>query len=1287
MIHHITRATRHLIFWSLIAFAIGLTSVRLLLAEVASYKSEISQQLGELIGAPVKVGRIRAKMRGFSPELVLSEIAIISLTPQTKPAIQLKEVRLGLNLLDTLIRRNLLSSSWITLVGAKLTVKRKADGSLAIVGLKSSDEQPLWLLQGRKYEVLQSEVLWQDEKTPGRPFKLTAVDIAILNDDQRHRVNLLMQLPDKWGQEIRVSMELKGNVFEPSVLAGRVYLEGRRLKLAALNEARLPVDLSIHGGEADIKLWSHWQQARLISLTGEGIVSALNLARPAKPPLTADKLETRFNWQSTAPGAATDQAWQLNVEHLLLTPENKPKNVDQGFLGGFTIQAPLLKAGWQPKIGVWVKHLELALASDLAQFFSPLPDAELSPVKQAKLTGQLEDMALFVDWTEKKFAVNGKFFHLGFDPVLSMPGLQNLSGHLRGTEDGGIVRLMTENARFSSAELFREPLALSQLIGAINWRQTEQHWLLSSRRIELNSPDIQTVSKFNIALPKNSDPVFLDIQGSFAGNDASKAWHYLPVGVLQPSVVDWLDHAFIAGRVPEGQFLFYGKPREFPFAHGEGVFETQFAVEQMELAYHPDWPHLTEVNADVLFFQDSLKVDLHEGLSSDVQIKQAAISIPVLGESEHLLVQGGLEGSFTGALNYLQQTPLKPQVEPVIQTIDPVGETKVKLNLKIPLLDNALAKVDGEAQLNNAKLTVKALNIPVTQVQGLLNFNEKGLYSDVIQAKALAHPIKIRIANTEQGTAIAVDGHAEISELQQLFPMPGWDQAGGDLDYQLRLMLPFAQSQSPTLTVQSPLIGVIFDLPGILNKRKEQSAPLSLVFRLVEGNQLLPLTLNYDNQVKAVLTLDTQRQSIYSGHVLLGEGEGEAQPRPRAGLSIEVNRDRLPLHDWLNLAVQSKDAKAVSTIQAIKLHSAHALWHKTELGTFDLSLQQQGDQWLGSIGSRFASGQLTFPSQAKANDKIVLAMDMLDISALKQLKAAAEPEVSAGISPKSLPLFTLSSHKTFWKTIDLGFLSIDTEPLPAGLAFKPVKLTRLEQNLELTASWIADSQQSLTQVSGRLAMPNAGELFTRLGVSKDLAETEADIHFDINWNAAPYQVSLPKLKGQVEVALKNGRLLSIEPGFGRVLGVLAMAQWLKRLQLDFSDIYQEGLTFNTIKGRFDLAQGKAATHNLVVDAIPAKITISGNTDLVNRTVDHIVNVTPKSADALPIAGTIMGKVAKLVARSLTGEDHEGFLFGSQYLVKGQWGNAEIISLHENDGLLQKTWNGITAFPWLEQQKK
>ena len=153
-----------------------------------------------------------------------------------------------------------------------------------------------------------------------------------------------------------------------------------------------------------------------------------------------------------------------------------------------------------------------------------------------------------------------------------------------------------------------------------------------------------------------------------------------------------------------------------------------------------------------------------------------------------------------------------------------------------------------------------------------------------------------------------------------------------------------------------------------------------------------------------------------------------------------------------------------------------------------------------------------------------------------------------------------------------------------------------------------------------------------------------------------------------------------------MLGMLAMAQWIKRAQLDFSDIYEEGLTFNSIKGHFDLAGGIASTHDLVVDAVPAKIAISGDTDLVSQTVDHIVDVTPKSADAVPIAGTIMGKVAALVGRSLTGKDQEGFFFGSQYLVKGAWGNAEIIPMHKNDGLLQKTWNGITDFPWLRQEE-
>jgi len=108
-------------------------------------------------------------------------------------------------------------------------------------------------------------------------------------------------------------------------------------------------------------------------------------------------------------------------------------------------------------------------------------------------------------------------------------------------------------------------------------------------------------------------------------------------------------------------------------------------------------------------------------------------------------------------------------------------------------------------------------------------------------------------------------------------------------------------------------------------------------------------------------------------------------------------------------------------------------------------------------------------------------------------------------------------------------------------------------------------------------LERAGELLKQLGITKDMTETSAVIDFAVNWDAAPYQFSLAALKGQVEVNLSNGRILSIEPGFGRVLGMLALAQWIKRAQLDFSDVYKEGLTFNSIKGHFDLLNGIAST--------------------------------------------------------------------------------------------------------------
>ena len=125
----------------------------------------------------------------------------------------------------------------------------------------------------------------------------------------------------------------------------------------------------------------------------------------------------------------------------------------------------------------------------------------------------------------------------------------------------------------------------------------------------------------------------MDLQSAFAGEDASEVKHYLPVGIMDEEVVAWLDRAFISGRMTNGGLLVYGNLNDFPFTDAPGVFEAVFNGEQFDLSYDSEWPHITGMNAEVMFSQGGLKVNVLQGQSDNVIIKQAEVTIPSLAPS------------------------------------------------------------------------------------------------------------------------------------------------------------------------------------------------------------------------------------------------------------------------------------------------------------------------------------------------------------------------------------------------------------------------------------------------------------------------------------------------------------------------------------------------------------------------------------------------------------------------------------------------------------------------------
>ncbi len=1024
---------------------------------------------------------------------------------------------------------------------------------------------------------------------------------------------------------------------------------------------KLPFLLKITDGSVNLKTWIQWQNGQLSSINGTIESKNITLNRPQHPALKFNELNSRFQLHRQ------NEIWHVEFPRIeITTPETE-------FHGAISLVLNENNSD-ENSIGVFLEKLDIAPTLAMVNFFTE------TPLLSKQLTGTLTNLHLFTQPTKKTFALDSSFDNLSVEDVTAKLNVKYLNGHLHGNELAGTLQLHSDKLLVNAPTLFRELLPDIKLETALQWRQTEEAWHIESDEIVLETKDIPSKSRLKLTLPKNG-AAFMDLQTQFEIYDATQTPHYLPVGIMDKDVVAWLEKAFEKGSLKNGQILFYGNLADFPFEKGNGVFEALFDAQQVQLNYAPEWLPLNDLTAQVRFYQDSLQVNL-SAMAQNAVIKTAEVTIPSMFTSDYVHVVAEAEGDVAQVLGFIQHTPLKSRVDSVLTAISPQGNTRLSLDLQISLVEKLNSKVKGSAYLDKVKLKVKSLDLPVQTINGVLQFTENGVFSDTITAIALNRPIQIRLQSNENHTAVYVVGSTSVDDLfNQLKILPltqlqenAWIEGGAD--YQLTLFLPYGQI-SPTLQIQSMLAGITLNLPAELAKPKLQKLPFSMTLTL--GNDaLLPLVLNYNEQLKANVTIDTKNKRLERGEVLLGDGEVTL---PDAlGLSIKISRDQLALQDWLGLAMNHSE-NSVADIHTVSIHSQNARWKKSALGEFDLRLKRDNESWKGTLDSAFAQGSLQFQNRAT----LKLELEKLDLAFFKQLQTSEEIKnetvTTSSISTKNLPSLSLQTEKTFWHDKPLGRLAIETQQSANGIAFKTIDLQATTHHLSMTGDW----QNAQTELHGKLEFVKAGQLFSNLGITQDISETTGYANLALFWQGSPQQFSLERLRGQVDLNLQNGRILSIEPGFSRILGMLALDQWLKRLQLDFSDMYAEGLTFNSIKGHFDLSQGKASSQDLTVDSIPAKILLKGDTNFVLQNVDYLVNVTPKSADAVPIAGTIVGKIMSLVGKTLTGKDQEGFFFGSQYQVKGSWGNVEVIPLHENEGLVQKTWHGLTQFPWLPQK--
>ena len=286
----------------------------------------------------------------------------------------------------------------------------------------------------------------------------------------------------------------------------------------------------------------------------------------------------------------------------------------------------------------------------------------------------------------------------------------------------------------------------------------------------------------------------------------------------------------------------------------------------------------------------------------------------------------------------------------------------------------------------------------------------------------------------------------------------------------------------------------------------------------------------------------------------------------------------------------------------------------------------------------------------------------MDFERLHLTKPEAKSGQDSSFDPRRLPPLRISSKSFKYGDFDLGQLTLESSRRPSGLHVDTFKLQAPVLMVGGQGDWENAGGLQTSRFDFEIESEELGKALTTLGYTTNIAGGKTHIDLTANWNGAPMDVALERLNGTLGMVIGKGRFLDIDPGAGRVFGLLSLQALPRRLSLDFSDLFGKGFAFDSITSEFALKDGNAYTNNLLMKGPSAIITVTGRTGLAAKDYDQMVTVKPQIGASLPLAATIAGGPAVGAAVYLAQQIFQpqiDSLAGYQYTIKGSWKDPKV----------------------------
>ena len=1226
----------------LVAMALGAGAMSQLLPLAERHPDRIAAWLSARAGRPVAFDKVETEWTRRGPLLRLDRLRVGSGTQ----ALVIGDAEILVSQYAGLLPGR--SFTELRVRGLDLTLERQADGSWQVRGLPG-------------------------EKQGGDPFstferlgelqviaaKLRIVAPALGVDATLPRVDVRLQVHgDRVRAGVRATMRdeaapLLGVLdFRRGAGDGRVYLSAKKADFAAWPPLLRIAGVRLARGSGKAEAWLDVHAHRVVAVTASTLVDGVRLqgAPLANGSATAadlGRVEGLARW------GLVDGGWRVDARKLRVGTGANAQSLDGLLLAGgrrIALRADAVDAG--PLLAV--AALSDRLAPGLRAWLSVArPQARLRNVEVAGVRGGA-------------LRAHGRVEGFGFAPDNGGPAVVGLAGDVSGDADA--VSFVPDPA---AQVQFLWPRGFGvvhrvKLHGRIDGWREGAGWRVGTGALAIDGDGYDASVRGGMWFQGDGTRPWIDIATWIGDTPVSQAHKFWIHNVMAPAVVDWLDAALQGGTVRDVRALVTGDLDDWPFRGHQGRFEARATLGDATLKFQPGWPPLQNVDAQVAFVDNGMDVR-GKGTLDGIGVRELHAGIEDFGHTR-LLVDAKGGGDAARLLALMRDSPLYGQQKETLDALTASGLADVGFALDIPFAEHKSAQIDGTVRLAGVRASDARWKLAFDDMRGGARYDQHGFEAEGLKAKHEGQPGllslragqgHVRAAGNafEAELAASMDADALIDRAPQFaWLKPYFD---GRSQWTIGVSLPESRSQAAaapsSLQLRSDLVGTRMTLPAPLGKPAGDALATRIDAQLPLGEG--DVAVAFGNR----LALRARSGKAGTGvRVVLGASSVGDAP-PANGLVATGRAPSLDALDWVLLS-RGEGNGGGFPLQRIDVAAAHLQLLGADFRDTRVQVAPAAN---GATAVQFDGNSLAGAVTIPRDDGATIA-GRLQRFWWRGI-AAAPPEngdapASDDVDPGKVPPLNLAFDDLRIGDAKLGSATVRTQQAPGTLKLVQFQSRTAKQKLDASGEWSGRGAAARSRVDMQLDSEDFGAFLDGFGFGGQLARGKGQARLQAAWTGTPMELKLAAVDGTLHIDARDGQLTEVEPGAGRVLGLLSIARLPQRLTLDFHDFFSKGFAFNTLKGDIALGNGQARSDNLRIDGPAAEINIRGVADLRNETYDQTVDVFPKAGNLLTAVGAIaggpvgaaIGAAANMVLKKPLGQ-----LAAKTYHVSGPWKQPKV----------------------------